>query len=77
MPKLSSDDVFLSTLLPRVMFQRMLALAARKYTYSVYLKASQAGLVSGNSFSRSVVVLMRASPSETNRTCDSADAKKA
>lgn len=58
------------------MFHRMLTLPAWKYTYIVYLKASQSGLVSGNSFSRSVVVLMRASPSEANKTCDSVDAKK-
>lgn len=43
----------------------MLTLPAQKYPYIVYLKASQAGLVSANSFPGSVVVLMRASPSET------------
>lgn len=67
---------FVSILLPRVMFHQMLTLPEQKYTYIVYLKSSQTGLVSGNLFSRSVVVLMRASPSETNRMCDFAEAKK-
>lgn len=40
----------------------MLTLLTWKYTYVVCLKGSQAGFVSGNSFTRSVVVLMRVTP---------------
>lgn len=59
------------------MFHQMLTMPEQNFTYIVYLKASQTGLVSGNSFSRSVVVLIRASPSETKRPCDFVEAKNA